>query len=81
MKRSSFIKAIALCGIAALAVTTAAQAQVTKDEAKCRSTLNKGAGKYASTANKAVIGCIKDGTKGKNAATSCTDPTLSLIHI
>jgi hypothetical protein len=77
MKRSSFIKAIALCGIAAMVLATSAQAQVNKDDAKCRATLNKGTGKMASTANKAVVGCIKDRLKGKNSTNDCTDPTTA----
>ena len=74
MKGRSICKVIAICGAVAFSFASAAQAQVTGDDAKCRATMNKGAGKYASTANKAVIGCFKDATKGKNALTSCTDP-------
>ena len=70
----SLVKIIALCGVAALAFATTAQAQVTKEDAKCRATANKSAGKYASTANKAVIGCIKDTIKGKASETSCANP-------
>ena len=70
MKGRSISKVIAICGAVAFSFASAAQAQqVTGDDAKCRATMNKGAGKYASTANKAVIGCFKDATKGKNALT------------
>ena len=75
MKLSWYSKASIIPVAAALVLSvTVAQAQVTKDDAKCRATANKGTTKLSSTANKAVIGCVKDRLKGKNALTSCTNP-------
>ncbi|MBC8293519.1 MAG: hypothetical protein H8E45_10190 [Proteobacteria bacterium] len=51
-----------------------ADAQLTKDEAKCRSTIGKNVTKYVATAWKAVGGCHKGRDKGKmGAGTNCND--------
>jgi len=41
-----------------------AQAQVTTADAKCRAAIDKTGVKYASTANKAVAGCVRSRIKG-----------------
>ncbi|HIF64740.1 MAG TPA: hypothetical protein EYG16_01975 [Deltaproteobacteria bacterium] len=59
--------------VLALGVPTA-DAQITKDEAKCRGTIGKNVTKYVATAWKAVGGCHKSRDKGKvGAGTDCND--------
>ena len=52
-----------------------ADAAMTKDEAKCRSTIFKATSKYQAGAWKAVAGCHKGKLKGKvGAGVDCNDP-------
>ncbi len=69
-------------GVAAAAIATlvlalgvpTADAQLTKDGAKCRSTIGKSVTKYVATAWKTVGGCHKSRDKGKvGAGTDCND--------
>ncbi len=68
---------VAAATIAALVLAfgvPTADAQMTKDEAKCRGTIGKNVTKYVATAWKAVGGCHKSRDKGKIAsATDCND--------
>jgi len=77
MKRSSFVQATALVAAASFCFAVGAEAQVTKDDGKCRGTANKNTAKLSSTANKAVVGCVKDRLKGKNALASCINPNTA----
>jgi hypothetical protein len=50
-----------------------AQAQVSKDDAKCRATVQKNTGKLTATASKAIVGCWKSVLGGKIGFTNCND--------
>jgi hypothetical protein len=62
-----------LAGAALLALAGAAEAQVTKDDAKCRATVQKNTGKLTATASKAIVGCWKSVLGGKISYTACND--------
>jgi hypothetical protein len=69
---------IGLCLLALASLITpagfASAQPVTPTDAKCRATIDKLAGKYAGTANKAVVACIKARTKGAGSPASCSNP-------
>jgi hypothetical protein len=74
MKVASFVKATALLSAAAFVVSVGvADAQVTKDDAKCRATVQKNTGKLNATASKAIVGCWKSVLGGKIGFTDCND--------
>ncbi len=74
MKVASFVKATALLSAAAIAATVGiADAQVTKDDAKCRATAQKNTGKLTATASKAIVGCWKSVLGNKIGFTDCND--------
>jgi hypothetical protein len=55
-----FVKITALLAAATFVASVGvAQAQVTKDDAKCRATAQKNTGKLTATASKAIVGCWK----------------------
>ncbi len=76
------IKALSLATLFALTglfgsglLASEAHAAMTKDEAKCRSTIFKTTSKYQAGAWKAVAGCHKGKLKGKvGAGVDCNDP-------
>ncbi len=73
MKVTSFAKATAFVSAAALMASAGlAQAQVTKNDAKCRSAIMKVATKYVATVSKTIDGCQKGQLKAPTGA-DCND--------
>jgi hypothetical protein len=80
MKVASFVKAtVFVCAAALVASAGVANAQLSsKEDIKCRGTLQKTTGKAMATASKAVVGCWKNVLKGKAPSnTNCNDPNTA----
>ena len=79
MKLSLLAKATAFLAAATFVVSTGvAEAQVDKDNGKCRAAIGKGVTKLVSTASKTIDGCIKNAIK-TGVAVDCNDLTVADI--
>lgn len=72
MKVTHVAKFAAIVSALAFVMTAAPAMAQTKDEAKCRSTIAKGFGKYTATAMKTIAGCHKSRNGGKGDV-DCND--------
>lgn len=75
MKVTRFVKIAAIVSTLAFVMTAmpASAAVLTKDGAKCRSTIAKGIGKFNATAMKTIAGCHKSRNGSKIGDVDCND--------